>query len=106
MAASIACGSFQETREREISEDGFHAAASSAYSFDRRAQLLVRKRIWRIDGQPPIEDYCRYRMFFPAELEHLLMNKGFRVAGMFDNKELKESDLTGPILYVAAQLDA
>jgi len=99
-------GSFQETREREISADGFHAVASSAYSFDRRAQLLVRKRIWRIDGQPTIEDYCCYRMFFPAELEHLLMNKGFRVAGMFDNKELKESDLTGPILYVAAQLDA
>jgi SAM-dependent methyltransferase len=99
-------GSFRETREREIDAEGFHAVVSSAYSFDRRAQLLVRKRVWRIDGQPPIEDYCRYRMFFPAELEHLLTNRRFRVAGMFDNKELKKSDLDGPTLYIAAKFDA
>jgi SAM-dependent methyltransferase len=99
-------GSFHQTREREIDAEGFHAVATSAYSFDRRAQLLVRTRVWRIDGRPPIEDYCRYRMFFPAELEHLLTNKRFRVAGMFDNKELKGSELTEPTLYVAAKFNA
>jgi hypothetical protein len=45
-------------------------------------------------------------MFFPAELEHLLECKEFRVVGMFDNKELKESELTGPTLYVAAKFQA
>ena len=99
-------GSFQESRERKIESPGFNATASSFYSFDRRAQQLVRKRIWHIDGESPVEDFCRYRMFFPAELEHLLECKAFRVVGMFDNKELQESELTGPTLYVAAQFQA
>jgi len=99
-------GSFQETREREIRSEGFNAIASSTYSFDRRSQLLIRRRTWRIDGQPPIEDFCRYRMFFPAELEQLLTAKRYRVVGMFDNKELKETGLTGSTLYVAAKFDA
>ena len=67
-----------------------------------RRQLLVRRRTWSIPGSPPIEDFCEYRLFFPAELEHLLNTKGFRVLGMFDNKDLRETDLSGPRLYVAA----
>jgi len=35
-------------------------------------------------------------------LERLLAEKTFEVAGMFDNKDLKETDLSGPRLYVAA----
>ncbi len=46
-----------------------------------------------------------YRMFFPAELGHLLRNKGFRVVAMFDNKELRPTDLSGRTLYVAAVFD-
>lgn len=41
-------------------------------------------------------------MFFPAELEHLLSERGFKVAGMFDNKELQETELSGSRLYVPA----
>jgi hypothetical protein len=49
-----------------------------------------------------VEDFCKYRLFFPAELEYLLGEKGFEVVGMFDNKELTETDLSGKRLYVAA----
>ena len=70
--------------------------------FDRRRQILVRKRAWSIPGRPPVEDFCEYRLFFPAELEHLLEEKGFRVVGMFDNKELEETDLSDRPFYVAA----
>jgi hypothetical protein len=40
--------------------------------------------------------------FFPAELEHLIATKGFFVHGIWDNKELNETDLLGVTLYVAA----
>jgi hypothetical protein len=33
----------------------------------------------------------------------LLAEAGFTIAGMFDNKELSESDLSGPRLYLAAR---
>jgi SAM-dependent methyltransferase len=93
---------FQPTSELRISSPGFSAEAHSSHSFDRRRQLLVRRRTWHIDGQGEVEDFCEYRMFFPAELEHLLSGRGFRVAGMFDNKELQETELSGPRLYVPA----
>ena len=81
---------------------GILRAARSTYSFDRRKQLLVRRRTWTIDGQGEVEDFCEYRLFLPAELEHLLGERGFRVVGMFDNMELRETDLSGPRLYTAA----
>jgi hypothetical protein len=45
-------------------------------------------------------------MFFPSELENLLSRKGFRVVDMFDNRELRHTELTGRTLYVAATFDA
>ena len=53
-----------------------------------------------------MEDYCEYRLLFPAELERLLNENGFHVLGMFDNKDLNETDLSGRRLYVAAQYHA
>ncbi|MGQ9632479.1 MAG: class I SAM-dependent methyltransferase [bacterium] len=97
-------GSFKEIIETSVSSPKFSATAVSVNSFDRRRQLLVRRRTWNIPGQPIVEDFCQYRLFFPAELEHLLSEKGFLVAGMFDNKELRESDLSGPRLYIASVL--
>jgi hypothetical protein len=71
-------------------------------NFDRRRQLLVRNRKWNIKGQGEVEDFCEYRLFFPAELEHLLAERKFKVVGMFDNMEMRETDLAGPRLYVAS----
>ena len=49
------------------------------------------------------QDFCEYRLFFPEEVEHLLREKGFTVLGMYDNKELRESDLAGPTMYVVVR---
>nr|VFK62287.1 MAG: Methyltransferase domain-containing protein [Candidatus Kentron sp. TUN]VFK71819.1 MAG: Methyltransferase domain-containing protein [Candidatus Kentron sp. TUN] len=83
-------------------DDDIAGERSASYAFQRRQQRLTRKRIWHIPGKAPIEDYCEYRLFFPAELEHLLIGKGFRVLDMFDNRELKKNDLAEEWLYVAA----
>jgi len=68
---------------------------------------MVKKQSLKLDSSAKILGtqiyYCEYRPFFPAELEHLLGEKGFQVVGMFDNKEMEESDLSGEWLYVAAR---
>ena len=102
-AASYLGGeNFKPTGEMRVRLPAFTATARSTNSFDRRRQLLIRRRTWSIEGQGEVEDFCEYRLFFPQELEHLLTERGFEVAGMFDNKQLEETALTGPRLYVAA----
>lgn len=95
-------GHFRERIERKIDHPRFRAIFVSLHTFERREQLLIRERTWDIPGKGAIKDYCKYRLFFPMELEYLLNEKGFKVLGMFDNKELKKTDLSGQRLYVAA----
>jgi len=95
-------GCFSPSKEFSVAVPGFTAHAVATHSFDRRKQLLIRKRVWRIEGQPPVEDFCRYRLLFPAELEDRCQKHRFSVVGMFDNMELKKTDLSGPRLYVAS----
>jgi SAM-dependent methyltransferase len=104
-ASYLGGGSFLPASEFEVRAPGSNARARAAYSFDRRRQLLVRRRTWDVDGAGEVEDYCEYRLFFPAELEHLLDERGYRVVGMFDNMQLRETDLSGPRLYVASLLE-
>src|SRR5262249_12980004 len=100
-AGYLGRGDFRPASELWISSPDFTAVANAAYSFDRRRQLLVRRRTWTIDCQPGVEDFCEYRLFFPAELEDRLGEWGYGVAGIFDNMQLHETDLSGPRLYVA-----
>ena len=86
----------------EISSSRFYATTAPIHSFDIRRRLLVRQRTWNIPGQLPVEDSCRYRSFFPDELKRLLAENGFHVVGMFDNMELRDTDLTDLKLYVGA----
>jgi SAM-dependent methyltransferase len=88
--------------ELRVSSPEFTAEAHLTYDLDRRRQLVVRRRTWNIQGHGEVEDFGQYRFFFPAELEHLLREHGFEVKGMFDNKELRETDLSGSRLYVPA----
>lgn len=72
--------------------------------FDRREQLLIRRRTWYLTNKAHvIEDRLVYRMLFPKEIELLLTLSGFVVLGMFDNRELLKSTLDGDNLYVAAE---
>ena len=42
-------------------------------------------------------------MLFPAELTYRLRQFGFQVVELFDNKDLRATDLSGTILYVVAK---
>jgi hypothetical protein len=97
---------FKKTIEHNVNSPEFSAHGFAVNNFDRRRQLLIRKRKWNIKGIGEVEDFCEYRLFFPAELEHLLAEKQFKVVGMFDNMELRETDLSGPRLYVASVFES
>jgi len=65
---------------------------------------MTRRRVWTFaDGRPPQEDYCQYRLSLPLELEHYLEAYGSSVLGLFDNKELNDTDLSGHRMYLAAR---
>ena len=85
--------------EFTVDQEGFSASAVAIHRFDRRRQLMLRKRTWTIPGKPPQEDFCEYRLFFPAELQHLLEEHGFQVVGMFDNKELRDTPYRLPKIH-------
>jgi len=104
-AACLPGGAFRPEFDTEIVRDEFTARAHTRCRFDRRRQLLIRERTWHIPGRDPVDDYCEYRLFFPAELEALLAAHRFRVLGEFDNMQLRDSDLSGARLYVAALYD-
>ena len=101
-AAHYLGGGFEQRMEKTVVTPQFTARTIATHSFDRRRQLLIRRRVWEIPGRSPIEDYCEYRLLFPAELDGLLLEHGFRVAGMYDNMDLRETDLSGRRLYIAA----
>ena len=50
----------------QVDTPQFKATAHGTNSFDRRRQLHIRRRRWEIPGSEPIEDYCEYRLIFPA----------------------------------------
>lgn len=104
-ASSWLAGGFAAESELRVDAPGFQARARVVYRLDRRRQTFTRSRVWSIPGQGLVEDRCEYRLLFPAELEHLLADVGFRIAGMFDNKELADGELAGSRLYVAAVAD-
>jgi SAM-dependent methyltransferase len=89
--------------EFNVDHQNLHARVISVHSLDLRNQLLIRERTWHFFDEDPVEDYCRYRLFFPAELRHFLVLNGFEVIDIFDKKELGNSDLSGKRLYVAAK---
>jgi hypothetical protein len=106
-ASGFLAGGLCETQKTiQVDNPEFLARATISYGFDRRCQHLVRKRVWEILGAETVEDYCRYRMFFPAEFDHILASRGFCIHGMWDNNDLDDSDVRGVTLYVAASFDS
>jgi SAM-dependent methyltransferase len=95
---------FNELVEMKVDEGDFHATALSRHLLNRHRQSFRRVRTWKIDGQDePVVDDAEFRLFFPQELENYLVQDGFSVLGIWDNNELKPSDLSGRRLYVAAR---
>jgi SAM-dependent methyltransferase len=94
---------FNERTEVRVDEGEFHASAFSRHILDRRRQSFRRVRTWKIDGQrDPVIDDAEFRLFFPVEIEEYLSQHGFSVLGIWDNSDLRETDLSDRRLYIAA----
>ncbi len=92
-----------ETIEKEIDTPNLQGKYILHQRLDFRKQIMIWKRFWHLSGYPVTEDYCEWRMLFPQEIGQFLQQSGFSIVGMFDNLELKQTDLTGNRLFVAAQ---
>jgi SAM-dependent methyltransferase len=88
--------------EFAIERPGFTATGKATFSVDRRRQILTRHRTWELSDGTREADLARFRLYFPMELEHHLELHGFQVVEMLDNTDMRESDLTGSMLYVTA----
>jgi hypothetical protein len=60
-------------------------------------------RHWKLDDGSEHHDQIRRRILFPRELEHYLALGGFHLVNMFDRPDNRDSKLTGPSAYIAAQ---
>lgn len=105
-ASYLGGGAFRNTWSQKVDVPGFKGEALVQHRFDRRRQVLIRTRTWKIEERGIAEDFCEYRLLFPQELRGYLEASGFRVLGMFDNKDLADSQLDNNRLYVAAQFGA
>jgi SAM-dependent methyltransferase len=94
---------FQPHVEGEVASAAFHARYVADHTLDRRRQILCRRRTWQMPDGSTAQDFCEYRLVFPHELAYRLTERGFAVLGMYDNRELQESDFTGPEMYTFAR---
>jgi SAM-dependent methyltransferase len=88
--------------ERTITRPGCSATVHVRNRLDRRNQHWIRERTWSLADGSTANNFCTDRLHFPAELEQLLADRGFRTLGMFDNLTLDETDFSGPRVYLAA----
>ena len=86
-----------------VDTPGFKATADAAYEDDVRRQLLTRRRTWIVEGAEPVEDFVRFRTIAPLELEQHLAAGGFDTLAMYDNHELRETDLRASSLIAVAR---
>jgi SAM-dependent methyltransferase len=67
--------------------EGSPAVVKTRFRISLAEQILERDYNWSVDGQPPIVEHLRHRLFFPQELSGLLSICGFRVLRLFDKPE-------------------
>ena len=90
-------GGFRERIEGRIETAAFTADSMAVHRLDRATRRLRRTRTWKIAGEPEIVDTAEYRLLYPEEVKELLETGGFRVLGMYDNREFHASDLSGTV---------
>ena len=94
-ARSYFGGEFSPRVEGRVDTPEFAATSVSTLAFDRAARRMTRTRVWRISGEPDVEDRAEYRLLEPDELRGLVAGAGFEVLAVYDNRDFVESDLTG-----------
>ena len=94
-ARSYLDGGFAPRIEARVDTPEFSAASVSHLALDRATRRLTRRRWWQIPGRPDVEDFAEYRLLQPEEFRALVAGAGFEVLALHDNREFRESDLTG-----------
>jgi len=94
-ARSYLDGDFAPRVEGQVDTPEFTAASVSTLSLDRAARRMTRTRVWHIAGEPGVEDWAEYRLLEPGEFRSLVAGAGFDVLALYDNRDFRESDLTG-----------
>ena len=105
-ASALLGEGFKPKVEGDVASSIFTAHYVAEHTLDRHRQILCRKRTWHLPDGSKTLDTCEYRLFFPQEISHLLSEKSFTVLGLYDNKELRKTDFTGPTMYVVAKYGA
>jgi SAM-dependent methyltransferase len=88
---------FRERIEGRIETPEFTADSVAVHSLDRLTRRLKRTRTWQIPGQPDVVDVAEYRLLYPEETRRLLEAGGFEILAMYDNREFRDSDLSGTV---------
>ena len=88
---------FKERIDGKVDTPEFAATSVSIHALDRARRLLIRRRTWHVPGKPDSEDYSEYRLVYPEEARKLAEGAGFEWLAGYDNREFRESGLTGSI---------
>ena len=88
---------FRERIEGRVETPEFTADSVAVHSLDRTARRLRRTRTWKISGEADVVDAVEYRLLYPEEVRGLLEAGGFQVLAMYDNREFRDSDLSGTV---------
>jgi hypothetical protein len=81
--------------EGRVDAPQFQATTVSVHDLDPAARILKRTRTWHIRGRAEVEDYAEFRLLLPEEVQGLLERDGFRVLGLYDNRQFQPTDLGG-----------
>jgi len=103
-AAYLPGGSGQMETEFVIPAGDYAGKATARFELNRRHQQLIRYRTWHIPSLPETEreDFVRFRLIFPMELECYLAAHGFELLDCFDNTDLVPGELVGKSLNLVS----
>lgn len=103
-AAYLPGGSGQMETEFVIPSGDYAGTATARFELNRRHQQLIRYRTWHIPSLSEAErqDFVRFRLIFPMELESYLTAHGFELLACFDNADLNPGELVGKSLNLVS----
>ncbi|MGW7029103.1 class I SAM-dependent methyltransferase [Streptomyces xanthophaeus] len=87
-----------------IDTPGLRATAQAHYEVDPGRRLLQRRRSWRdAAGKPTAQDFARFRMLAPEELEQKLKAAGFELLEIHDRQSPDGEGLPSGIMVTASR---
>ncbi|MCP3759129.1 class I SAM-dependent methyltransferase [Streptomyces sp. TBY4] len=87
-----------------IDTPGLRATAQARYEVDPGSRILHRRRSWRDEsGVTTAEDFARFRMLSPEELELLLAAAGFELLELHDREFPDGESLSSSVMVATSR---